>query len=165
MDLNKIAKFLGLGRMGSLEFGVGSGRIGNFWVWNFENMAGVKFRIQNFKSYSKIKTFFCPQSTMNIAFDDFQKGYKFLRRSTELAAGDWDLYKNIGTSEKNFVKEIQFYDEEEARFFINGILETAKHPDLRGCLLELRLFSIKTTLTANVPSFKVYLIYEFYEYT
>lgn len=100
---------------------------------------------------------------MEINSEDFNSNYRFLRRSNELAVGDWDLYKRLDNNEKLLVKEIQFYDEGEAKFFIQGILETSSIKNLQGCLLKFEGYTIKNLYISGQYSLSVFLIYENYE--
>lgn len=102
---------------------------------------------------------------MEIQLDDFQKNYRFLRKTSELVVGDWDLYKRAESNEKLLVKEIQFYDESEARFFIQGVLETSQNHTTRGLLLQLKGYTLKSVHLGGSQTLSAYLFYEYYENT
>jgi len=102
---------------------------------------------------------------MEIPLETFQKNYKFLRRTNELVVGDWDLYKRLDTNEKLLVKEIQFYDENEARFFIQGVLETSRNSTTRDLLIALKGYAIKSVYVGGQVTLSTYLLYEYYENT
>ena len=69
---------------------------------------------------------------MYLECEDFSRNFKFLRHTTDLSIGVWDLYKNVKTQVKYFVKEIKFYDVQELKIFMDGILSIAKFSDLDG---------------------------------
>ena len=102
---------------------------------------------------------------MELPLEDFLRSYKFLRRYPELGVGDWDLYKQTATNKKVFVKEIQFSDEQESKFFIQGVLETSQNKLLRGCLVNFLNHAVKRIMLGAQQVFNVYLIYEYYEMT
>lgn len=102
---------------------------------------------------------------MEIQLEDFQRNYRFLRKTSELVVGDWDLYKIADSNEKVLVKEIQFYDESEARFFIQGVLETSQNHTTRSLLLQLKGYTLKSAYVGGTQTLSAYLFYEYYENT
>ena len=58
---------------------------------------------------------------MYLEYLGFSKEFKFLKQKTNSIAGVWSLYQNINTNQKFLIKEIEFYDKNELKIFIEGV--------------------------------------------
>lgn len=102
---------------------------------------------------------------MYLECEDFSRNFKFLRHTTDLSIGVWDLYKNVKTQVKYFVKEIKFYDVQELKIFMDGILSIAKFSDLDGQIIDILFYTVKKMVVDSEKIYKVFLVYEYYEQT